>query len=422
MTIFIGIAIIMNTVRIIKSCKMDILMLAGIFHPDRIDEIKKKSNGSIQFAADQLQKLILKGIGNNNVNISLINSPFLLSYPQYKDIYIPELLYECNENKYYVDTSFVNLPVIRLFHKEFELKKHIKYWIKRRMSNKIILIYALYSPFLAAAIYAKRIDPSIKICVIVPDMPEFMSDRKSFFYLLMKRIEQGRIKKYMSYIDGCIGLTDYMREPLGFMGRPFLRMEGIADSQINSILTEKVQKNKNRVILYSGTLASRYGIKKLVDAFMLVSRRDAELWILGSGDAEEYIVLKSRIDKRIQLLGQRQNSEVKQLQKQATILVNPRTNDGDYTKYSFPSKTMEYLASGTPTILYELPGIPKEYFEYCFTLKDTSIEALATEISNVLMMDSVELNLKGVKAQQFVLDSKNEIIQGVKILNFLKTL
>mgnify|MGYP003303651866 CR=1 FL=1 len=42
--------------------------------------------------------------------------------------------------------------------------------------------------------------------------------------------------------------------------------------------------------------------------------------------------------------GKIDRSQVLALQRSATVLVNPRRNNEEYTKYSFPSKTMEYLA------------------------------------------------------------------------------
>ena len=41
--------------------------------------------------------------------------------------------------------------------------------------------------------------------------------------------------------------------------------------------------------------------------------------------------------------------------------MNPRSADAEYTKYSFPSKTIEYLATGVPVVMNRLPGIPEEY-------------------------------------------------------------
>ncbi|MFR5442676.1 glycosyltransferase [Alistipes sp.] len=125
-------------------------------------------------------------------------------------------------------------------------------------------------------------------------------------------------------------------------------------------------------------------------------------------------------DRRIQYLGSIPHDEILQLQRTASLLVNPRTPEGIYTKYSFPSKTMEYLASGTPTLLYELPGIPKEYYHYCYSLNDQSITALAEKVDEVLSLSIEERTKLGEKAQQFILDTKNATIQCTKILELIK--
>ena len=57
------------------------------------------------------------------------------------------------------------------------------------------------------------------------------------------------------------------------------------------------------------------------------------------------------------------NSEVLKAQSESEILVNPRNDNNEFTKYSFPSKVIEYLGSDTPMIGYILPGMPKEYYD-----------------------------------------------------------
>lgn len=42
------------------------------------------------------------------------------------------------------------------------------------------------------------------------------------------------------------------------------------------------------------------------------------------------------------------NSGVLKAQSESEILVNPRNDNNEFTKYSFPSKVIEYLGSGTP--------------------------------------------------------------------------
>ena len=64
-------------------------------------------------------------------------------------------------------------------------------------------------------------------------------------------------------------------------------------------------------------------------------------------------------DKRIHFGGVIPLSEVIEKEIQATILINPRPVDQEFTKYSFPSKIMEYMSSGTPVLTTKLPVYQK---------------------------------------------------------------
>ena len=104
------------------------------------------------------------------------------------------------------------------------------------------------------------------------------------------------------------------------------------------------------------------------------------------------------------------------------LLVNPRTPEGDFTKYSFPSKNMEYLASGVPALLYRLPGIPDEYYEYCFSLSETGVEALRDMLENIISRTEDELEQMGRKARQFILNDKNPQKQVEKIIDLISVI
>jgi len=110
------------------------------------------------------------------------------------------------------------------------------------------------------------------------------------------------------------------------------------------------------------------------------------------------------------------------LQRKATLLINPRDGVEEFTKYSFPSKTIEYLSSGTPTILYKLKGIPEEYYNYCYTCDFEGAEGLTETIVRVLNIPSDERESMGEKAKKFILNNKNETIQSKKIIHLIKNL
>ena len=81
---------------------------------------------------------------------------------------------------------------------------------------------------------------------------------------------------------------------------------------------------------------------------------------------------------------------------------------------------MDYLASGTPTITTRLPGIPEEYFKYCYCLDKDSPTAIKNKIIEVCELPLSELEKTGVAARNFILEQKNPINQVQKIYNMLK--
>ena len=174
-----------------------------------------------------------------------------------------------------------------------------------------------------------------------------------------------------------------------------------------------------KIILYTGTLNWRYGIRELVEAFQLIKNDDYILRVCGSGEASQYLKNLCSNSSNIEYFGQVDNQISKEMQQRATVLVNPRRNIGDYVKYSFPSKIMEYMLSGTPVITYKLPGIPKDYDDFLYYVEGDSVEDLYKKITTICEKPYEELYEFGYKAQKFIINNKNNIVQSRKIIDFL---
>ena len=80
---------------------------------------------------------------------------------------------------------------------------------------------------------------------------------------------------------------------------------------------------------------------------------------------------------------------------------------------------MEYFASGTPTIMYKLEGIPEEYFKYCFISENNSITDLKNKIVEVANLSEEERYKIGLSARNFILENKNAKVQTQKIINLI---
>ena len=71
-------------------------------------------------------------------------------------------------------------------------------------------------------------------------------------------------------------------------------------------------------------------------------------------------------DWRITFTGQITPEAAATYVESATVLVNPRPNGEAYTRYSFPSKNIDYLLSGKPVVAFVLDGMSPDYRNFLF--------------------------------------------------------
>lgn len=400
---------------------MDIAFLGGLFPEETKDEIIKNSIGSIQNAANELQWNFVRGLDSNLVTpVKIINSLYIGSYPRrYKKLFIQSYRFRHTDNADDINVGFCNLSGFKYYFRKYSLKPHLKLWALDGKPNKVLIAYALTDAFVQSIKYVKQINPDIKTCIIVPDLPLYMNttNKKSYIYSYLKNHDIRKISKSLLYIDGFVLLTKYMSEALGVNN--YVIVEGIAmESNIPTSISKNTDNNV-KVILYTGTLNEKYGILNLINAFHAIDDPNYKLVICGYGDSLNKINEAIINDKRIIYKGLISNDEVRKLQAEATVVINPRQNIEEFTKYSFPSKNLEYLSSGTPLIAYKLDGIPDEYDNYIYYVDDNTVEALKNKIVEVCMKSTQELYLFGQEARRFVLNEKNHVKQTQKVLDMV---
>lgn len=401
----------------------NMLFLTGLFPEEQREKIQSLSKGVIQYAADSLQWSIVRGLSLCKGYIKVVNLPYVGAYPYfYKSLYVGDCKFGDNCNIDGEGIRFFNFVGIKNFSRYINAKKALLSWVTRNEEDKVIIVYAIHTPFLKAVHDVKQRYPQIKVCLIVPDLPEFMVENSNYILSIFRKINQKILLKCYSSVDAYVLLTKYMVEKLPMNNKRWIVLEGIFNPNEVFLKVKKVVNDEIKTIFYSGTLAKRYGILNLLHAFLLIDNPNYRLAICGDGDARVEVEQASSLDSRILYMGQLPRNKVLELQENANLLVNPRTGDGEFTKYSFPSKTMEYLASGTPVLMYKLDGIPDEYYKYCFSIEETTVEALKMKIVDILNMDDNNLTLKGKMARQFIFDQKNPRTQCMKIVSLLNCL
>lgn len=392
------------------------ILLVFSFYPQPLEKefLSNSRIPSLDYAAHNLQRAILHGCDDNQVDYSVINVPHLGSFPPYYKKPIVKG-YKSDDSRI-MSLSFINVSYIKRYHQRAKVRRGIQEWIDKTPGEKRILFYSF--DFLST-IKSLKYNNDCKFFLLVADLPEYMSVDNSFLTRLNKKITKKQdLNTQLSAISGFILLAPDMIERIPVGGRPWIQVEGIYNPEDDDLVPKESSK---KVFLYTGHLARRYGIGDLLVAFHNLSSPDVELHICGVGDGLEDIRKFESIDHRIKYLGTFRRQEIIRMQREATVLVNPRHSSDDYTRFSFPSKTMEYLASGTPTLMSHLTSIPKEYDSHIIYFDDESTAGMTKKMEEVLSMDSTELSELGNSARQFILSYKTPRPQVKRIVDFLRS-
>ncbi len=399
----------------------DVYFIGGIWPERKELEIIKNSKGNVQIAANVLQKNLIKGIEECcGKPLTIINEVFVGAFPSnYKKWKIKNSFFSHVNDREHIDynVGFLNFPLLKHLFRYWNSRKIIRLLCKNLKKDCNYFIgYSMTYSIVKGLLYAKKKNPTIKTCLIIPDLPIYMnmnSQRRGVFGFF-KMYSNRRLDKLIKNIDTYVVLTKYMYERLETKHQPYVVVEGIGDDRYReSDIFYKHGEVKN--IVYTGTLAKKYGVIDLVDAFHAICNSNLRLIICGTGDGESYIKEMIRKDSRIIYKGVVSNREACEIQRNAYLLVNPRNSNGEYTKYSFPSKTMEYMLSGRPVLMYRLEGIPEEYDDFLYYVDET----LEKSLREIIEYNNKELDEKGRSARNFIIENKNAKVQAAKILGMI---
>ena len=396
---------------------MDSLYIALLSSKRLINYLKEITQINPGYAGQKFNRLIIEGLKKNNINCRAFSSVPVNRMMSKKIFW--NIKSEIEDSISYTYIPFVNLPYIHNICLLIYSFLYVLFWGIKNRKDKFVLMDVLNVSICLGSLFACKL---LKLhCVgIVTDMPGLMIDA-SLTHGRRNIISAAKIcQLYISTFDSYVFLTEQMNEVINKKHRPYIIMEGVADCKINPI--ENLECDKEdvvRTMLYAGGLHERYGLKLLVQAFTETNNINYRLIIYGSGPFVEELKQYVKKDPRIEYRGVASNDEVIDAELKATVLVNPRPTIEEFTKYSFPSKNMEYMSTGRPLLTTKLPGMPKEYNKYVYLFEEETIKGYKQAIETIFSKPMYELNQKGLNAQKWILENKNNIIQTKRILDLI---
>jgi glycosyltransferase involved in cell wall biosynthesis len=250
----------------------------------------------------------------------------------------------------------------------------------------------------------------LRYTVIVTDLPEMIytagpSLRKTYY--------QSRGWRMLNKASSAIVLSPFMMECFRNPQKSHLVLEGIVEEK-PVIKT----REKKKIVLYGGAISYECGIDRLVQAFSNL-HTDWQLYLYGTGNYAQRLENILQGNQLIHYKGMISQEKMLEKEQEASLLVNPRPAHTSFSKYSYPSKNMEYMASGTPLITTELDSMPADHKKYVILFQNDTVEGIQQGLKNVLSKTPEELAIIGQEAQKFVYTQKNKKKQARKVLDFL---
>ncbi len=365
------------------------------------------------------ESALLKGFSDNQAELNVRSFPVIPAFPKSKYLGWGSRWEKLESGYQTTWLSTINISGVKQLSQRISSYITLKRWLKdNQNAEKAVLIYSAYQP-ISKSIVTLCKKYATKCYAIIPDLPRDMysvakiNPVKKFFSKFYVRAAVNT----QGYFDGYIYLTEHMKDVINPKA-PYVVVEGIANNaEARRLLAQ--DKEPVKAIMYAGALSEKYGLRNLIEAFNAADLADTQLWLFGSGDFQEEIAKYAQINPRIHFFGRVPREKILEYEKKATLLVNVRDDNDAFTRYSFPSKVIEYMLSGTPLFMTRLSGIPDEYYDYTFSAGDNSVVTLKAELERICAMPVEELLAFGAKAQQFVVEQKNSRIQAAKILNFI---
>lgn len=372
-------------------------------------------------AANNFQMHLLESLADKNLRVRSITVASLLavaSYPRNRRILIKKQSYSLNPKIELTIVPFVNFG--RIIKNITAAISFSIFMIKTVVQGQVpdaVILYNLNLPYSLPA-FVLRLLTGVPVFPIAADlpMPGSLSPRTG-----LRRVDAYLQKTLIKKGDGLITLSRAIAMDFA-AGKPFLHMEGGIEvprpcsGECGTVAKHVMPEIKS--ILYAGTLSENGGILLLIEAFKKVSIDNCELWICGRGDLEPEVKEVAQHDEKIRFFGFLERERLLELLSSSTILINPRPNYPE-NRYSFPSKLLEYLASGRPVITTATPDVSEEYRDKVFILWEETPEALAKLIEETSELPTEYLWEFGARAREYVLINKNWDFQARRVIDFL---
>lgn len=286
----------------------------------------------------------------------------------------------------------------------------------RRWRVQTIYIHGVHSPFLLFGTLLRLI--GYRVVPILTDPPGVILPTDNALAAMLKRVDAAIIRALVRQSTAVVALAPELARPYAAK-LPTLVLPGILNSnwidRVRNIKPAAADHRTGRrpTVLYAGSLTAAYGADRLIKAALLLP--DVEFVFYGKGD--QVTQLSNCSAANIVYKGFAEADILANAMCDASILINPRPSEQDFAVQSFPSKLIEYLATGRPVLTTRIQSIPADIANLFTYIDDETPEGIAIAIRRVLDRSPKDANASAVIEALY-----GEVVVGRRIANLIHSL
>lgn len=398
---------------------MHIIFISATCARADYEDICKKRKYPLLDSSQKFFEMFLSGMAQQpDVTVDCITlRP--ISRGTYPGFYIPQKTTR-QDNICYHYVPVWNFPVLKTVMGMASIKATLRMLLRRYAGSEVRIICdpLLLEGLLPTVRLGKRY--GVMTAGFLTDMPDFANecDEHGLIKKWMYRSYDRSATRSMEKLDRHIVLTEAMACVAG--DKPWLLLDCIVDETMLEGLTPRTHSDGVPHVLYAGKLHREFGLDLLAQAIPLV-KQPCVFDIYGDGNYAQELARLAEQAGNVKLHGIVPLRQVLEAELGAAVLINPRTAAGEFTKYSFPSKTAEYMLAGVPVVMFRLPGISQSYEDYISFAEAETPEAFAQRIDELLTLSTEEREKIGNTARTYVTENKNNRIQAQRVKVFLES-
>lgn len=399
---------------------MKILLLGSLISAAQMEQLNSNSKEKASVAPVNYETMLAKGLVENGAKVDALSVPAVAAFPHsiYKHIGKKQETIENNIQIQWV--PFVNIQGLKQLTIKKNVEQLLEQWLQENkdVKDKVVLMYSIYPPYTESAVRLCK-KYGCHLSAVITDLPEYMYSWKNMKGIrgwYSKRLSE-KMLELQGRCDSYILFTKPMAAKMGIEDKPYMVSEGFCDASIFDDIPDQ-EKYPRKTIVYGGNLSRLYGIQNLVKGFMQTDL-DAELHLYGAGGDAAFIEECAKQDSRIKFFGRVDRKTLLVALKKAHLLVVNKPTADDYSNYSFSSKILEYMASGTPLLTTKVGGMPEEYYDYFYFFDEESTEGIKSSLEKIVNFCDKQLRDKGISARAFAVKNKSYQYMTSTIVSFL---